>query len=101
MLPTHPHLRSRLTEELLVQKSLERRWRELVGSIAPEAARQDRVFNWLQVVIMQAISSLPLLPPALPAPQAPRAIAWDQLEIHEGQFPPQYEQSLDVIARNS
>ena len=93
--PAQPHLRSRLSEELLIQKSLEKRWRELVRTVAPEAARQEPVFNWLHLVIMQAISVL--TDPALGAPQ--RAITWDQNEIHEGRFPAQFEQSLALIAQ--
>jgi hypothetical protein len=89
-----PHLRASLTEELLVQKSLEKRWRELVRTIAPEAARQESVFNWLQVVVMQAFSVLPALGGLNPVPP----IAWGQPEIREGRFPAQYEQSLARIA---
>jgi hypothetical protein len=92
--PAQPHLRLRLSEELLIQKSLEKRWRELVRTVAPEAARQEPVFNWLRLVIMQAIS-------VLDAPEfggAALAITWDQSEIHEGRFPAQFEQSLALIA---
>jgi hypothetical protein len=89
-----PQVLASATEELFVQKSLERRWRELVRTVAPEAARQDVVFNWLQVVVMEAFSALVTigLGPA-------RVPTWDQEEIREGRFPPQYEQSLEVIAR--
>jgi hypothetical protein len=90
-----PHLRAHLTEELLIQKSLEKRWRELVRTVAPEAARQEPVFNWLHLVIMQGISVLD--DQTLPGKKL--AITWDQNEIHEGHFPPQYEQSLALIAR--
>jgi len=97
-----PHLQSRVTEELLVQKSLEKRWRELVRAVAPEAARQDVVFNWLRVVIMQAISAADKLSPtaarALMIGTGAPSISWEQPEIHEGRFPPQYEQSLERIA---
>jgi hypothetical protein len=98
-----PHLRTRLIEELQIQKSLEKRWRELVRSVAPEAAGQDLVFSWLQVVVMQAISAVPP-PPQLPVVVAggvrpPHVITWEEDEIREGRFPPQYEQSLEVIAR--
>jgi hypothetical protein len=89
-----PHLRSRLTEELLIQKSLEKRWRELVRSVAPEAGRQQPVFNWLRLVIMQAISVLN--DPTISGHR--HTITWDQDEIIEGRFPAQFEQSLALIA---
>jgi hypothetical protein len=82
-----------ILEELLVQKNLERRRPELVRTIAPEAGRQDDVFRWRRLVVMQPFSILgALLPPAR---------LWNQPEIPDSMFPPQYEQSLQIIARNS
>ena len=49
------HRHRAIREELLVQRSLERRWRDLVRTVAPEAANQDTVFAWLQVVVALAI----------------------------------------------
>ena len=79
-----------------------RSMRTEVRAVAPEAARQDVVFNWLRVVIMQAISAADKLSPtaarALMIGTGAPSISWEQPEIHEGRFPPQYEQSLERIA---
>src|SRR5262249_44945596 len=51
----NPHAHRAIREELMVQRSLERRWRDLVRTVAPEAANQETVFEWLQVVVRLAM----------------------------------------------
>jgi hypothetical protein len=75
-----------IREELMIQKNLEKRRPELIRTIAPEAARQDHVFKWRQVIVMQPFS---ILDPT---------VSWTQPEIPDNNFPPQYEQSLQKIA---
>ena len=74
-------------EELMVQRSLERRWRDLVRTVAPEAGNQDTVFEWLQVVIHLALSLGSLHIPRSDEPLELRAL------------PPQFEETLAHIAR--
>lgn len=76
-----------IREELLVQRSLERRWRDLVRTVAPEAANQDTVFAWLQVVVALAIELANMTVSRHDEPTELRAL------------PPQFEESLSYIAR--
>ena len=83
--PLHMDERRRqgVAEELRVQASLEDRWENLVRTVAPEAGDQLTIFTLLRKVIEQAafeakVHHLPRMAPALP---------------------PQFEQSLDLIAR--
>jgi hypothetical protein len=82
---THGHRAIR--EELLVQRSLEHRWRDLVRTVAPEAANQPTVFAWLQVVVALAIELAKVKAPDRDEPFELRAL------------PPQYEESLSYIAQ--
>ncbi len=72
-----------------MQRSLERRWRDLVRTVAPEAGNQDTVFDWLEVVILVA-SGLDNL--HMPHSDEPL-----ELRAH---LPPQFEESLAHIARS-
>jgi hypothetical protein len=81
------HGQRAIREELLVQRSLERRWRDLVRTVAPEAANQDTVFLWLQVVVALAIEMAQMTVPHHDEPFELRAL------------PPQFEESLSYIAR--
>lgn len=74
-------------EELVVQRSLERRWRDLVRTVAPEAGNQDTVFEWLQVIVAFAEGLGGLKLPHHDEPFELRAL------------PPQFEESLSYIAR--
>ncbi len=76
-----------IREELMVQRSLERRWRDLVRTVAPEAGNQDTVFDWLQVVIHLALNLGSLTMPRGDEPLELRAL------------PPQFEETLAQIAR--
>jgi hypothetical protein len=83
--PEHLDERRRqgVAEELRVQASLEERWENLVRTVAPEAGDQQTIFTLLGRIIAQAayeakVHHLPRMAPALP---------------------PQFEQSLDAIAR--
>jgi hypothetical protein len=75
-----------IREELLVQRDLERRWRDLVRTVAPEAGNQDTIFDWLQVVVQLAIDYAGLT-------HVPRSD--EPLELRA--LPPQYEQTLERI----
>ena len=90
----HP-VQSGIEEELLVQKSLERHWRELVRTVAPEASRQQIVFNWLQIVIMESFSVI--ANKLTHHGRTLRLPKWDQEEVRDRGFPPQFEVSLDRI----
>lgn len=74
-------------EELVVQRSLERRWRDLVRTVAPEAGNQETVFEWLQVIVAFAEGLGGLRLPHHDEPFELRAL------------PPQFEESLSYIAR--
>jgi len=78
----HPRQRAAVAEELRVQSSLEDRWENLVRTVAPEAGDQASVFELLRLVISQAAY---------------------EMNVHEAfptpPLPPQYEQSLALIAR--
>jgi hypothetical protein len=76
-----------IREELRVQRSLERRWRDLVRTVAPEAGNQSTVFDWLQVVVHLALGLASLTLPASDEPLELRAL------------PPQFEETLAQIAR--
>jgi hypothetical protein len=76
-----------IREELMVQRSLERRWRDLVRTVAPEAGNQDTVFDWLQVVVHLAINLASLTLPGSDEPLETRIL------------PPQFEETLAQIAR--
>jgi hypothetical protein len=82
-----PHASRAIREELMVQRSLERRWRDLVRTVAPEAANQDTVFGWLQVVVDLAMSLANLQLPYRDEPFELRAL------------PPQFEESLAQLVR--
>jgi hypothetical protein len=84
---THP-AQTAIREELTVQRSLERRWRDLVRTVAPEAGNQDTVFDWLQVVINLAL----YYGGGLHIPQSD-----EPLELRA--LPPQFEETLAHIAR--
>jgi hypothetical protein len=75
-------------EELRVQESLEDRWRNLVRTVAPEAGDQEFVFELLKGVIKQAQQD------AIGSRTAPRI-------PYEQRLPPQFEQSLAEIVRNT
>jgi hypothetical protein len=77
-----------IREELMVQRSLERRWRDLVRTVAPEAGNQDTVFDWLQVVIHLALHFSGSM--SMPHGDEP-------LELRA--LPPQFEEILAHIAR--
>jgi hypothetical protein len=83
----NPEGRLVIREELMVQRSLERRWRDLVRTVAPEAGNQSTVFDWLQVVIHLAINLASLTLPRSDEPIELRAL------------PPQFEETLAQIAR--
>ena len=76
-----------IREELLVQRSLEHRWRDLVRTVAPEAANQPTVFAWLQVVVALAIELAKVKAPDRDEPFELRAL------------PPQFEEGLSYIAQ--
>jgi hypothetical protein len=78
---------NRVAEELRVQASLEERWQDLVRTVAPEAGDQEFVFRLLKMVIEQAAYDADRLAHLTSLPRPPLAL------------PPQYEQSLDDIAR--
>jgi hypothetical protein len=84
----HAHVAIR--EELRVQRSLERRWRDLVRTVAPEAGNQETVFEWLQVVIELSLHIGGMTTP-LPRSDEP-------LELRA--LPPQFEESLAHLARS-
>jgi hypothetical protein len=71
-------------EELQVQRQLEKRWRNLVRTVAPAAGDQETIFELLDLVILQAESEAGLR-------DAP---------AQEWPLPPQYEQSLERIAHS-
>jgi hypothetical protein len=88
-------------EELRVQGSLERRWRDLVRTVAPEAGDQESIFSLLELVISQAQSDfdaavaagvIARMPPPARTPR-PDETRWLAL-------PPQFEQSLEEIVRS-
>jgi hypothetical protein len=79
-----PHQKIAVAEELRVQLSLEDRWENLVHTIAPEAGDQQSVFMLLKTVVEQAAHDV-LATQALPRAVVP--------------LPPQFEQSLAMIAR--
>jgi hypothetical protein len=85
---TSYHGQRAIREELLVQRSLERRWRDLVRTVAPEAANQETIFAWLQVVVALAIYMANLTVTQHDEPFELRAL------------PPQFEESLSYIARS-
>jgi hypothetical protein len=72
-------------EELFVQKTLEDRWEKLVSTIAIEAGDQSRVFRLLDLVIEQAAYEI-------------FAGGLDDREFYP--LPPQFEQSLQKIAKH-
>jgi len=76
-------------EELRVQESLEDRWRNLVRTVAPEAGDQEFVFELLKGVIKQARQDA--IGDKVTAPRIP----------YEQRLPPQFEQSLADIVRNT
>ena len=76
-----------VSEELRVQESLERRWQDLVRTVAPEAGEREAVFGLLALVIQQAIHEAEQLAQRTSLPRSPTAL------------PPQFEQSLATIAR--
>jgi hypothetical protein len=78
-------------EELRVQESLEDRWRNLVRTVAPEAGDQEFVFELLKGVIKQAQKDAIGTIGTGTAPRIP----------YEQRLPPQYEQSLAEIVRNT
>lgn len=82
-----PQGQTAIREELMVQRSLERRWRDLVRTVAPEAGNQDTVFDWLQVVIHLAMTLGSVHIPHSDEPLELRAL------------PPQFEETLAHIAR--
>lgn len=79
-------------EELLVQQSLEKRWQDLVRTVAPEAGDQERVFRLLELVIEQAIFDAKQLYNKVPAYTTP-------FKREPSGLPLQYEESLQIIAR--
>jgi hypothetical protein len=74
-----------VTEELRVQLVLEERWENLVRTLSVEAGDQSSIFTLLKLVIEQAAYDL-LKNSNLPQPLATP-------------LPPQFEQSLQAIAR--
>jgi hypothetical protein len=76
-------------EELRVQESLEQRWQDLVRTVAPEAGDQPSVFELLRLVIRQA---------QFDAEQLNKGIVRIP---YEQALPPQFEQSLQAIVRNT
>jgi hypothetical protein len=83
-----PLAHTAIREELMVQRSLERRWRDLVRTVAPEAGNQETVFEWLQVVIELALHLGTMTLPHSDEPLELRAL------------PPQFEESLAHLARS-
>jgi len=77
-------------EELFVQESLEKRWKNLVRTVAPEAGEQESIFGLLELVIKQAMFD------AQAGDYDARKLLRD---IRPQPLPPQYEQSLELIAR--
>jgi hypothetical protein len=76
-------------EELRVQESLEQRWQDLVRTVAPEAGDQEAVFRLLKLVIEQSQHD------------AEHHLGRGTVRIpYEQALPPQFEQSLQEIARN-
>ena len=82
LLPLPQDVQIAVREELQVQEALEERWRKLVGTVAPEAGDQEGIFRLLDLVIKQAMADVALA--KLPG----------QLRL-----PPQFEESLERIAR--
>lgn len=76
-----------IEEELRVQRSLDRRWRNLIRTVGPEAGNQATVFDWPLVVVSLAIRFAAL--PSMPRSDEP-------LELRA--LPPQYEETLLTIA---
>jgi hypothetical protein len=76
-----------VAEELRVQESLEKRWQDLVRTVAPEAADRESVFGLLKLVIKQAAYDAEKLADTTRLPRVPTAL------------PPQFEQSLASIVR--
>jgi hypothetical protein len=86
-----------VAEELLVQQSLEKRWQDLVRTVAPEAGDRESVFQLLDLVIKQAIfdaNSLYGGPTKVKTSRQPSPFDREPTAL-----PPQYEQSLERIAR--
>jgi hypothetical protein len=77
-------------EELFVQQSLEKRWRDLVRTIAPEAGAQVLIFRLLELVIEQAMFD---------AQTGDYDASGLLREIRPQPLPPQYEQTLEQIAQ--
>jgi hypothetical protein len=83
---TSDHIEA-VAEELRVQESLEKRWQNLVRTVAPEAGERESVFKLLDLVVQQAAYDAEQLANITFLPREPRAL------------PPQFEQSLERIAR--
>ncbi len=75
-----------LGEELRVQRDLERRWRDLVRTVAPEAGNQETIFRWLQVIVELAIEYAGL-----------QHVSRSDEPLELRALPPQYEQTLERI----
>lgn len=82
-----------VAEELRVQESLEKRWQDLVRTVAPEAGDQESVFTLLKLVIEHAEYEANYVLQYTPVngPKPPRR--------EPTALPPQFEQSLATIAR--
>lgn len=81
--PSDRKLRTSMAEEFRVQRSLEKRWENLVRTIAPEAGDQQSIFGLLSLIIAQAAhrARIDYLPPYAPP------------------LPPQFEETLDEIVK--
>jgi hypothetical protein len=84
-------LEQAVVEELSVQLSLERRWRDLVRTVAPEAGNQESIFRLLRLVIEQANYDAAQIASTKPPP----------LLFEPRELPRQFEESLDEIVRNT
>jgi hypothetical protein len=82
----NPATLTAISEELRVQESLEERWQDLVRTVAPEAGARESIFRLLRLIIREAIFQAGKLGLGGLPPRAPTAL------------PPQFEQSLDVLA---
>jgi hypothetical protein len=74
-----------LLQELYIQQELERRWQQLVQTIADDFIRSGLVFAWINQAINGAIGQIDTRPPQ------------DRRPLEDISIPPQFESSLEEV----